>query len=92
MCCTTKVADGPALRPGRSAPHDQINPGDCFYLVHGYPSNHMGFVSYRLETSPNLPYIYEGIRPIENFQTHFNRTNYFIYHFFIIHALEVNVA
>jgi hypothetical protein len=28
---------------------------DYPYLVHGYPSNHMGFVSYRLRIGPNLP-------------------------------------
>jgi hypothetical protein len=35
------------------APHDQINSGDYPYLMCGYPSNHVGFVSYRLH--PDLP-------------------------------------
>jgi hypothetical protein len=34
---------------------DQINSSDYPYLVHGYPSNHMGFVSYRLGTGLDLP-------------------------------------
>jgi hypothetical protein len=52
------VVDSPAW-PRRSAPHDQINSSDYPYLVRGYLSNHVGFVSYCLETSPDLPiYIY----------------------------------
>jgi hypothetical protein len=50
------------------------------YLVRRYPSNHVWFVSYRLRMGLDLPYIYEGIRPIENSRTHSNRTNYFLYH------------
>jgi hypothetical protein len=57
----------------------------------GYPSNHMGFVSYHLGTGPDLPlYIYEGLRPIENPRTHSNRTNYFIYHSYIIPTLGLD--
>jgi hypothetical protein len=35
--------------------YDQINLGDYPYLVRGYPSNHVGFVSYRLEMGPGFP-------------------------------------
>jgi hypothetical protein len=52
----------------------KIESGDCPYLVHGYPSNHVGSVGYRLGTGPYLPYIYEGVQPIENPRTHSNRT------------------
>jgi hypothetical protein len=45
MCRTPKVADGSALGSGRYVPRDQINSGDYTYLVRGYPSNHVGFVS-----------------------------------------------
>jgi hypothetical protein len=34
--------------------------------VRGYPSNHIGFVSYHQGMGPDLPYTYEGVRPIEN--------------------------
>jgi hypothetical protein len=32
-------------------PHDQIDSGDYPYLVRGYLSNHVGYVSYRLGMS-----------------------------------------
>jgi hypothetical protein len=51
----TKVADGLALGRGRFAPRDQINSNDYPYFVCGYPSNHVGFVIYRLVTGPDLP-------------------------------------
>ena len=39
-------------------------------IVHGYPSNHVGFVSYRLGTGPYLPPIYmkgyDGLRTPEH--------------------------
>jgi hypothetical protein len=35
-------------------PRDQINLGDYPYLMCGYPSNHVGFVSYHLGTGPPL--------------------------------------
>jgi hypothetical protein len=63
---------------GRS--RDQRNSDDYSYLVRGNPSNHVEFISYRLGTGPDLPYIYEGVRSIENPRTHSNRTNYFLYH------------
>jgi hypothetical protein len=34
---------------------DQINLADYPYLMCGYLSNHVGFVSYRLGTGPDLP-------------------------------------
>jgi hypothetical protein len=69
-------------------PHDQINSSDYSYLVCGYPSNYVRFVSFCLETGSDLLlYIYEGVRPINNPRTHFNRTDYFIYHSLIIHAI-----
>jgi hypothetical protein len=44
--------------------------------MRGYPSNHERSVGYRLETDLDLtPYIYEGVRSIENPQTHSNQTN-----------------
>jgi hypothetical protein len=46
-------------------PRDQIDSGDYPYLMRGYLSNHVGFVGYRLGTDRDLPYIYEGVRPIE---------------------------
>jgi hypothetical protein len=39
-------------------PCDQIDSDDYPYLVRGYPSNHVGFVGYRLEISPYLPPIH----------------------------------
>jgi hypothetical protein len=48
------------------------------YLVRGYLSNHVGFVGYRLGMGSDLPYIYEGVCPIENPRTHFNQT-YLLY-------------
>jgi hypothetical protein len=42
------VADGP-----RSC--DQINSDDYPYFVRGYSFNYVGFVSYHLETGPDLP-------------------------------------
>jgi hypothetical protein len=53
-----KVVEGSVLGLGQSAPHDQIDSDDYLYLMRGYPSNHMGSVSYRLGTGPDLPYIY----------------------------------
>jgi hypothetical protein len=59
-------------------PRDQIDSGDYPYLMRGYLSNHVGFVGYRLGTDRDLPYIYEGVRPIEKPRTHSNRT-YLVY-------------
>jgi hypothetical protein len=39
-------------------PRNQINSGDYPYLMCGYPSNHVRFVSYHLGMGPDLPYIY----------------------------------
>jgi hypothetical protein len=57
MCWTPKVTDeAQTVRP-----RDQIKSDNYFYLVCGYPSNHLKFVSYRLRTGLDLPlYIYEG--------------------------------
>jgi hypothetical protein len=52
------VVDGPVLGPVRSTPHNQINSGDYPYLVRGYPSNRVEFVSYRIGTGPDSPYLY----------------------------------
>jgi hypothetical protein len=38
-------------------PRDQINLGDYHYLACGYPSNHVGFISYRLGAGPDPLYI-----------------------------------
>jgi hypothetical protein len=66
MCWTQKVADGLALGPGRSVPRDQINSNDYSYLMRGYSSNHVRFVSYRLGMGLDFPYMYDGVWPIEN--------------------------
>jgi hypothetical protein len=66
MCRTPKVTDGLDLGPGQSLPRDQIVLGDYPYLMCGYPSNHVGYVGYRLRMGLDLPYIYEGVRLIEN--------------------------
>jgi hypothetical protein len=59
-------------------PRDKINSGDYTYLVRGYLSNHVEYVSYRLGTGPDLlPYEYKGVRLIENPRTHSNRTYLF---------------
>jgi hypothetical protein len=47
-------------------PRDQINSSDYHYLVCGYLSNHVIFVSFCLGTGLDLPYTYEGVRPINN--------------------------
>jgi hypothetical protein len=61
MCWTLKAADSLALGPRRSVPCNQVNLGDYPYLVRGYPSNHVGSVSYRLEMGPDFPlYIWRG--------------------------------
>jgi hypothetical protein len=39
-------------------PRDQINADDYPYLMRNYPSNHVGFVSYRIGTDPDIPPIY----------------------------------
>jgi hypothetical protein len=88
MSWTPKVVDGLALGAGRSVPCDQINSSDYPYLVCGYPSNHVGFIWYRLGTGPDLPYIYEGVRPIEN-PEHIPIEPIT---FFIIPSLRVDVA
>jgi hypothetical protein len=36
-------------------PRDQINADDYPYLMRNYPSNHVGFVSYRIGMDPDLP-------------------------------------
>jgi hypothetical protein len=54
------VADGPTLGPRRSTPRDQINTGDYPYFMCGYSSNHVGFVSYRLGTGPDIPLYMKG--------------------------------
>lgn len=61
---TWKVAYCPALGPNGPCPYNQINSSDYLYLVYGYPSNHVKFVSYHLETGLYLLYIYEGVHPI----------------------------
>jgi hypothetical protein len=71
-------------------PCDQINSGDYLYLMCGYSSNHVGFVSYRLVTGPYLSlYIYmEGydrLRTLEHIPIE-------PITFFIIPALGVDVA
>jgi hypothetical protein len=42
----------------RPRPCDQIDSDDYPYLMCGYPSNHVGFIGYRLEISPDLPPIH----------------------------------
>jgi hypothetical protein len=50
-----------------------------------------GSIGYRLGTCVDLlPYKYKEVWPIENPQTHSNRTNLFT--FFIIHVLGVDVV
>jgi hypothetical protein len=71
------------LGPGRFVPPPlYINSGDYSYFVRGYSSNHVRFISYRLGTGPDISYIYEGVQPIENSQTHSNRT-YLLYLLFL---------
>jgi hypothetical protein len=49
------------------------------------------YVGSHLRTGPGLlPYIYKGVRPVENSRTHSNRINLFT--LFIIHAIEVDLA
>jgi hypothetical protein len=83
MLLSTKSSgrSGPWAQTVR-VPRDQINFGDYPYLMRGYPSNHVEFVNYRLGTGPDLPYIYEGGRPIENPRKHSNRT-YLLYLLFL---------
>jgi hypothetical protein len=56
-----KVADGLALRSGQSAlPTIILTQEIIFYLMRGYPSNHVRSIDYRLGTFPDLlPYKYK---------------------------------
>jgi hypothetical protein len=81
QCWTPKRADGPTLRPGRSA-CPEIRLTRMFILISCVVIHLITweFVGYLLGKGPYLlPYKYKGVRPIENPRTHSNRTNYLIY-------------
>jgi hypothetical protein len=67
-----RTVRAPAIRLTRA-----INP----YPVHGYPSNHVSFVSYHLGTSPNLPLYMKGNGRLKTPQTYYNQIKYFLYHY-----------
>jgi hypothetical protein len=51
--------------------------------MRGYPSNHMGSISYRLGIGQDLlPYKYKGVQPIENPEHIPIESIYFIYLFY----------
>jgi hypothetical protein len=62
----TTSGGGLVLGLEQFVPHGQIGSGGYPYLVHGYPPNHVGFIGYRLGMGLDLPYIYNGVWPIEN--------------------------
>jgi hypothetical protein len=75
--------------PGsRSVLYDHINSYDYSYVLRYYLSNYVRFVNYYIYICPDLPYIYEGVRPIENLK-HIPIESII---FFMIHVLRVDIV